>query len=56
MRIERLAIATVAAAAFVAGCESTDPSVFEDATVTADLAASAGEAMAASIAEMTANQ
>ena len=56
MRIEKLAIAAVVAAAFVTGCESTDPSVFEDATVTADLAASAGEAMAASIAEMTANQ
>lgn len=56
MKIERIAIAAVIATAFVSGCESTDPSVFEDATVTADLAASAGEAMAASIAEMSANQ
>ena len=44
MKIERIAIAAVIATALVSGCESTDPSVFEDATVTADLAASAGEA------------
>lgn len=56
VRVHRLAVATVVAAAFFTGCDSTDPSVFEDATVTADLAASAGEAMAASIAEMTANE
>ena len=55
MRVQTVAVAVVAAA-FFAGCDSTDPSVFEDATVTADLAASAGEAMAASIAEMTANE
>ena len=55
MRVQTVAVAVIAAA-FFAGCDSTDPSVFEDATVTADLAASAGEAMAASIAEMTANE
>lgn len=56
MRVNRIAVATLVAAAFVAGCEATTPSVFEDATVTADIAASAGDAMASSVAEMIANE
>ena len=56
MRVQRAAVAAVVAAAFFTGCDSTDPSVFKDDVVTADIAASAGEAMAASIAEMVANE
>ena len=56
MRLQPVAVAAVIAAAFAAGCESTEPSIFVDAAVTEDLAASAGEAMAASIAEMVANE
>jgi hypothetical protein len=37
-------------------CESTSPSLFDDATVTADLAASAGDAIAASLESMAANE
>ena len=55
VRVQRFAVTAVAAAALFTGC-ATDPSVFEDATVNADIAASAGEAMAASIAEMVANE
>jgi hypothetical protein len=55
VRVQRVAVAAIAAAAFFTGC-ATDPSVFEDATVDADIAVSAGEAMAASIAEMIANE
>ena len=56
MRVNRIAVATVVAAAFFAGCDTTDPSVFQDAAVTADIAASAGDAMVQSVAEMTANE
>jgi hypothetical protein len=54
--VQRAAVAAVFAAALFTGCDSTDPSVFNDDVVTADIAASAGEAMAASIAEMVANE
>lgn len=56
MKVQRVAVAAVVSAAFFTGCESTDPSVFQDEVVTEDIAASAGEAMAASIADMIGNQ
>jgi hypothetical protein len=56
VRVQKIAIAAVVSATFFAGCESTDPSVFQDDVVTEDIAATAGEAMAASIADMIANQ
>lgn len=40
----------------LAACESTGPSLFDEAEITADVAASAGEAIAASVGEMIANQ
>lgn len=55
MRVQTVAVAVVAAT-FFAGCDSTDPSFFEDEVVTEDIAASAGEAMAASIADMIGNE
>ena len=56
MNVQRIAVATLIAATFIAGCESTDPSFYQDDVVTEDLAASAGEAMAASIADMIGNE
>jgi hypothetical protein len=56
VRVSKLAVPALVAATLVAACDSTTPSVFDDATVTADLAASAGDAMAASIAEMALNE
>lgn len=55
MRHLFVASATLAAMT-LAACDSTEPSLFNDAEVTADVAASAGEAIAASVGEMIANQ
>ena len=56
MRVQRTVVATFVAAAFFAGCDTTDPSIFQDDAVSEDIAAVAGEAMAASIADMIGNE
>jgi hypothetical protein len=53
--VRNVVVASAVAFTLIA-CESTAPTLFNDAEVTADVAASAGEAIAASVAEMIANQ
>lgn len=56
MKVQRFAVASMLAGVFFTGCDSTDPSVFQDEVVTEDIAASAGEAIAAAVADMIGNQ
>jgi hypothetical protein len=57
VRIFKLSSCAIAAAVLgLTACESTSPSLFDDATVSADLAASAGDAIAAAIESMAANE
>jgi hypothetical protein len=51
-----LAVSATLAALTLVACDSTEPALFDEAEVTADVAASAGEAIAASVADMIANQ
>lgn len=57
MRVFKLSSCAMAIAVLgLTACESTTPSLFDDATVTADLAASAGDAIAAALESMAANE
>jgi hypothetical protein len=57
MRLNRLAPLTLAAAVAIAACnDSLGPDLYDDSSVTADIAASAGDAIAAAIEGMTANE